>query len=116
MNPKIVIDTGAPRSVTGHIVSGALAAGIVATAMSYSKYKNAELSKNEAIKQSLKLTLQGGIATGSAIAASNAIGRSSVMGVLGALAVGVAGIYSVEAVYAKMGTQPCALETNSEEA
>jgi len=101
MTPKIAVNTGTPRSVSGHVISGALAAGMVATALSYSKYKQAELSKEDAIKQSLKLTVQGGIATGSAIAAANALGRSSWVGLLGALSVGVAGIYGVEKLYSK---------------
>jgi type IV secretory pathway VirB2 component (pilin) len=101
MTPKITINTGTPRSVTGNLVSGALAAGMVATALAYTKYKQGELGKEEAIKQSLKLSLQGGIATGSAIAAANALGRSSWLGVLGSLTVGVAGIYGVEKLYGK---------------
>ena len=105
MTPKVAINTGTPRSVTGNIVSGALAAGMVATALSYTKYKQAELSKEEAIKQSLKLSLQGGIATGSAIAAANALGRNSWLGVLGSLTVGVAGIYGVEKLYSKTYTK-----------
>ena len=105
MTPKITINTGTPRSVAGNMISGALAAGMVATALSYTKYKQSELSKDEAIKQSLKLTLQGGIATGSAIAAANALGRNSWLGLLGSLTVGVAGIYGVEKLYEK--TCPC---------
>jgi len=101
MTPNITINTGTPRSVTGNLVSGALAAGMVATALAYTKYKQAELSKEEAIKQSLKLSLQGGIATGSAIAAANALGRNSWLGVFGSLTVGVAGIYGVEKFYTK---------------
>lgn len=101
MTPKMTINTGTPRSVTGNLVSGALAAGMVATALAYTKYKQGELGKEEAIKQSLKLSLQGGIATGSAIAAANALGRSSWLGVLGSLTVGVAGIYGVEKLYDK---------------
>lgn len=101
MTPKMTINTGTPRSVTGNLVSGALAAGMVATALAYTKYKQGELGKEEAIKQSLKLSLQGGIATGSAIAAANALGRSSWLGVFGSLTVGVAGIYGVEKLYDK---------------
>ena len=101
MTSKMTINTGSPRSVTGNMISGALAAGMVATALSYAKYKKAEFSKEEAIKQSLKLTLQGGLATGSAIAAANALGRSSWLGVLGSLSVGIAGIYGVEKLYTK---------------
>jgi hypothetical protein len=115
MTPKITINTGTPRSVAGNMISGALAAGMVATALSYMKYKQSELSKDEAIKQSLKLTLQGGIATGSAIAAANALGRNSWLGLFGSLTVGVAGIYGIEKLYAKTCTQTIDVSTNEEE-
>lgn len=115
MNPNITINTGTPRSVAGNLVSGALAAGMVATALSYTKYKQAQISKEEAIKQSLKLTVQGGIATGSAIAAANALGRNSWLGFLGSLSVGIAGIYGVEKFYAKTCDQVLDAATNEEE-
>jgi len=117
MTPKVTINTGTPRSVAGNMISGALAAGMVATALSYTKYKQAELSKEEAIKQSLKLTLQGGIATGSAIAAANALGRNSWLGLLSSLSVGIAGIYGVEKLYDKTAacTQICDASTIEEE-
>lgn len=117
MIPQITINTGTPRSVAGNIVSGALASGMVATALNYTKYKQDELSKHEAIKQSLKLTVQGGIATGSAIAAANALGRNSWLGVLGAVSFGIAGIYGVEKLYTKTYAHKAVdTETTEEEA
>ncbi|MDC7243520.1 MAG: hypothetical protein PQJ44_06235 [Sphaerochaetaceae bacterium] len=94
--PSLTIDTGAPRSVTGHVISGALAAGVLSGALNYDKYKKGEIEKKEALNNSLKLSLQGGIATGSAVAAANYIGENSILNSLSAISVGVMGIYAIE--------------------
>lgn len=96
--PNLTVDTGAPRNVTGHIISGALASGAVASGINYNKYKSGEVEKNKAINDSVKLTVQGGIATGSAIAAANYIGKGNWLGMLGAVALGAAGIYASEKI------------------
>ncbi len=93
---RLAIDTGTPRSVQGHIVSGALASLVVAGAVNYNKYKKDEITKCEAVRDSLKLTLQGAVATSSAIAAANYIGEGAVLKTLSAVSVGFAGVYAVE--------------------
>lgn len=102
MPSNLAINTGAPRNVTGHVVSGALAAGALAAALNYNKYKKGEMAKNEAISNSLKLSAQGGVATGSAIAAANYMGKGNIMGVLTAISVGAMGVYAVEKVSEKL--------------
>ena len=97
----MTINTGEPRNVVGHAVSGALASGIVASAMNYNQYKQEKMSKEAAIKNSLKLTLQGGIVTASAIAASNHLGKSNIVGMLTAISIGAMGVYGVEKLYEK---------------
>jgi len=94
----MVINTGEERSVTGHVVSGAIASATIAGGLNYSQYKKGAIEKEVAIKNSIKLTLQGGIATGAAIAAANYLGKGSVLGVLSAISVGVAGVYGVEKI------------------
>lgn len=90
------IDTGEVRSVTGHTVSGAIAAGTIAGTLNYNQYKKGEISKNEALQNSAKLTLQGGIATGASIATANYIGKGNWFHALSALSIGIAGVYGVE--------------------
>ncbi|QKF81291.1 magnetosome protein MamC [Halarcobacter ebronensis] len=102
MANNLSINTGAPRNVTGHVVSGALAAGALAAAVNYNKYKKGEATKNEAINNSIKLSAQGGIATGSAIAAANYLGNGSVVKMLTAVSVGAMGIYAVEKLSEKL--------------
>lgn len=97
----MAIDTGEARSVTGHALSGALASGMIAGALNYNHYKQEKISKEKAVKNSLKLTLQGGIVTASAIAASNYVGRSNILGMITAISLGITGVYGVEKLYEK---------------
>ncbi|MDY0321207.1 MAG: hypothetical protein RBR23_05675 [Arcobacteraceae bacterium] len=93
-----MINTGTPRNIAGHTVSGAIASSIVAGAINYNKYKKDEMSQNEAIQDTIKLTLQGGIATGSAIAAANYLGNGNILGLLSAISLGAMGIYATEKI------------------
>lgn len=94
----MMVDTGDPRSVTGHIVSGAIASATVAGGINYSQYKKGQVTKQEAVKNTVKLSAQGGVATGAAIAAANYLGNGSVFGMLSAMSVGIAGVYAIEKV------------------
>ncbi len=102
MYKRLAIDTGTPRSVTGHIVSGALASGTIATAFNYNSYKKNEIEKNEAIKKTLKLTVQGAITTSSAVAAANYLGRGETFKMLGAISLGILGVYALEKIDEKI--------------
>lgn len=95
---RLSIDTGTPRSVQGHVVSGALASGAIAGALNYNRYTKKEISKNEAIYDTLKLTLQGGIATSSAIAAANFLGEGKLFKMANMVSLGVFGIYALEKI------------------
>lgn len=97
-----MIDTGDARSVTGHVVSGAVASAVVAGGINYNSYKKEEVSKNDAIKNSIKLTAQGGVATGSAIAAANYLGRGNYLGMLSAISLGFGGVYAIEKISEKL--------------
>jgi len=97
-NSNLAINTGAPRNVTGHVVSGALASGALAGALNYDKFKKEQMSKEEAVQNTLKLSVQGGIATGSAIAAANYLGQGNVFGMLTAVSIGAMGVYAREKV------------------
>jgi len=101
MIPKI--NTGEPRNVLGHVVSGALASAIVSGAINYKKTTQGQINQNEAIKDTIKKTTQGGIATGSAIAAANFLGQpNGIMKALTAVSIGMAGIYAVEILDEKL--------------
>lgn len=98
-----LINTGEPRNIIGHIVSGAVASGIIAGTINYKKAQKKEITKQEAIKDSVKKTSQGAIATGTAIATANYLGqKGGFLKAMTALSVGMAGIYALEVIDEKL--------------
>ncbi len=94
-----LINTGEPRNVLGHIVSGAVASAIVSGTINYKRVKDEEISQNEAVKDTVKRTSQGAIATGAAIATANYLGqKGGLFKALTAASVGMAGIYALEVI------------------
>ena len=96
------INTGTPRNVLGHVISGAVASAVVSGAINYKKVQSGKLEKNDAIKGTIKRASQGAIATGSAIATTNYIGEKSWLKALTSVTIGVAGIYALELVEEKL--------------
>lgn len=100
---EIVIDTGMPRNVLGHVISGAIASAVISGAINYKKAQNREITKNEAIKDTIKRTSQGAIATGTAIATTNYIGqKGGLFKALTAVSIGMMGIYALEIIEDKL--------------
>jgi len=93
-----VINTGDPRSVTGHMVSGAVACAIVSGAVNYKKFQDGDMEKSKAVRDTLKKSAQGGIATGAAISAANHLGSGNWFKALSAMSMGMASLYAVEIV------------------
>ena len=95
---NFTIDTGTPRHVYGHAVSGAVAVGIVSCISNAKKVKEEEMTRSEAMRDTLKDSLVGGIATASAISVANNLGdpRKSIFQTLGSLVLGGAAIYTIE--------------------
>ncbi|MDR0579235.1 MAG: hypothetical protein LBG21_01340 [Campylobacteraceae bacterium] len=85
-----VIDTGTPRSVKGHFVSGLLTAGVLA-------YK-ANNGKKATLKKGIKIAVQSGAATASAIAATNYIGQGRYLNAALSLAAGAGSLYLIEKI------------------
>ncbi len=111
---SIVINTGEPRNVLGHIVSGAVASGIISSAINYKKLKENEITSKDAIKDTVKVTSQGAIATGAAIATANYLGQpNGFFKALAAATVGVAGVYAVEKLDEKINDKNL-IENNKE--
>lgn len=99
----IVIDTGAPRNVLGHVVSGAVASAVISGAINYKKAQAKQISNNEAIKDTVKKTSQGAIATGAAIATANYLGQQGgLFKALTAASIGIMGVYALEVIEEKL--------------
>lgn len=97
-----MINTGTPRSVSGHAVSGAILALIASGAYQYAKLKDGQTTSQEAIKTTIKSTLEGAAIGACAIAASNTIGnpnKSATTKIVEAatyIAIGGAFVYGVQ--------------------
>lgn len=102
---KLALNTGAPRNVAGHFISGAIASSIVSGALNYQKYQKSEITQSEMINDTLKTTLQGAIATASAVATTNYIGEGKIMHAITAMSVGAMGVYGTQKVYDKLEVQ-----------
>ncbi|WP_298751268.1 hypothetical protein [uncultured Arcobacter sp.] len=99
----LTIDTGTPRNVLGHVISGAIASAVVSGAINYKKVKTQEIEKKAAIKDTIKKTSQGAIATGAAIATANYLGeKGGLLKAVTALSIGAMGIYAVEMIEEKL--------------
>lgn len=92
------LNTGAPRNVYGHAISGAIGVGLVSGALNAQKVKNENLNMQEAIRDTLKDSLIGGIASATAISVTNNLGnpQKSLFQTLGTLALGAGAVYAVE--------------------
>lgn len=92
------IDTGAPRNVYGHAISGAIAVGVVSGVINAKKVKEEQLDKQEAVRNTLKDSIIGGIASATAISVTNNLGdpQKSLLQTLGSLALGAGAVYAVE--------------------
>lgn len=100
---EIVIDTGAPRNVLGHVISGAVASAVISGAINYKKAQSRQITAKEAIKDTVKRTSQGAIATGTAIATANYLGQEGgLFKALTAASIGMMGIYAIEVIEEKL--------------
>mgnify|MGYP005988647641 CR=1 FL=1 len=108
-----LINTGESRNVLGHIVSGAVASALVSGTINYKKLKKEEISSQEAIKDTIKRTSQGAIATGAAIATANYLGqKGGLFKALTAASIGMSGIYALELIEDRIGANYAPKDNN----
>jgi len=105
MLSNLTIDTGAPRSVTGHFISGALATSIISGSLNYLRYQKNELTQKEMLNETMKTTLQGAIASASAVATTNYIGEGKMIHAMTAMSIGAIGVYGTQKVYDRLEVQ-----------
>lgn len=97
----MIFDTGATRSVPGHAVSGGIAGLMISGVYNYTKFRNGEISLENAVQHTLKATAEGALITACAVGVANAFGSQK--GVLNNLlesgtylALGIAGSYAIQ--------------------
>ncbi|MGI0439556.1 hypothetical protein ACRE1S_03380 [Helicobacter himalayensis] len=96
----MIFDTGATRSILGHAVSGGIASLMISGVYNYTKFKNGEISLENALQHTFKAATEGALITACAVGVANALGsQKDVLNNLlesGAyLALGVAGSYAI---------------------
>ena len=92
------VDTGTPRHVFGHAVSGAVSVGVVSGIANRARCKKEEINRQEALRSTLKDALIGGVATATAVSVANNLGspQKSLFQTLGSLVLGAGAIYTIE--------------------
>lgn len=108
-----LVNTGEPRNILGHIVSGAVASALLSGTINYKKVKDKKLSKSAAVKDTVKKASQGAIVTGAAIATANYLGQEGgLFKAMTAASIGMAGIYALEVIDEKLDETYDSIEHN----
>jgi len=81
------------------IVAGGLTSGVVAGTINYKKYKADEIEKSLAIKNSVKATAQGVVASTATTTAINYIAKRNYLEAFATIGLGAIGVYAVDKVY-----------------
>lgn len=99
----MIFNTGMPRSIVGHALSGSLIALMASGAYGYSKVKQGKMSQKEALKNTAVATIEGGIITACGIAAANALGNTqtplrNALEAATLVGIGLASVYGIQAL------------------
>lgn len=81
-----------------YLVSTTLATGVVTGALNYDKVKKGDMDKKEAIKDTIKLSSQAGIATGATIAAIQYGINKNYLSAFLSIGAGVGGVMAIEKI------------------
>lgn len=86
------------RNPVSYLMSGTIFSATFAGAMNLTKYHKKEITKQAMIQDTTKLAVQGGIGTGSAVAATNAIERGDYLNAMLVMGAGAIGVYATQKV------------------
>jgi len=92
------IELSNQRDVASFIISGTIFSATFAGSMNFKKYRKKEITRTEAIQDTVKLASQGGMGTGCAVAAANAFGKGDYVNGLLAIGMGAVGVYGIEKI------------------
>ncbi len=81
-----------------YAISGVIGSGIIDGSLNYQKYKDGKISKEEAIKSTVKTSAQVAIAAGTSIASVQYLSDKKYLNALLSVAIGVSGVMAVEKV------------------
>lgn len=86
------------RDAVSYLMSGTIFSATFAGAMNLSKYHKKEITKTQMIQDTTKLAVQGGIGTGSAVAATNCIQKGDYFNAMLIIGLGAVGVYGTQKV------------------
>ncbi|XPV69527.1 MAG: hypothetical protein ACNI25_02910 [Halarcobacter sp.] len=113
--------TNNDNPVLRSIITGAVASAIASSTVNYRKVKNKEISTTLAIKETVKRSSQGAIATGAAVQTANYLTqKGGFLKAMTTISIGMAGIYAIEILDDKLDekyslTSCCNKETKGKE-
>lgn len=93
----------ANNPVLRSVITGAIASAVASSTVNMRKVKNEEISKSDAIKDVVKRSSQGAIATGAAVATAGYLTqKGGFFKALTTISIGVAGVYAIEVLDDKL--------------
>lgn len=95
-NTKLTAPLGVNVTPLDYLVSGTVTSALIAGGINYSKTKKGEISKDEAIKDTIKVSAQTGVASGSAVASLQYLISKRYIAAAVSAAVGVSGVVAIE--------------------
>lgn len=93
------------RAPLDYFVSGAITSGVITGGLNYGKFKEGQISKNDALNSTLKVASQGGIASGSAIASVNYLANKNYLGAILSMAFGVGSVVAIEKISSEISDE-----------
>lgn len=102
------------QDILGHMVNGAVASAIAASTINFRRVKNEEANVGEAVREVVKRTSQGAVATGAAIATANHLGNKNFFSAVATTAAAVAGIYALEVLDDKLQGKQLAITNDNQ--
>lgn len=104
-NTQLMGPLGVNVTPLDYLISGTITSGVIAGGLNYTKVKKDEITKDEAIKETLKISSQAGIAAGSTIAAVQYMTNKNYLSAFLSVTVGVGGVMAIEKVCDKQNTK-----------
>lgn len=97
------------------VITGAVASAVASSTVNYRRVKNQEITKTQAVKETVKRSSQGAIATAAAVQTANYLSqKGGFLKAMTTISVGMAGIYAIEILDDKLeekySLKPCCNE------
>ncbi len=95
-NTQLMGPLGVNETPSDYFISGTIASGLIGGSLNYKKYKDNKISKEDAIKNTIKTSSQAGIAAGASIATVQYLSNKNYLGATLSLIAGAGCILAIE--------------------